>query len=60
MAFLLLKKGDIDEFVRPDEVRAIEIYNPESTPPQFETGGQTSCVTVVVWTVRSTNKGKRK
>jgi hypothetical protein len=55
-----LKKGDIDDFVRPDEVRAIEVYNPESTPPQFETGGETSCVTVVVWTVRSTNRGKRK
>lgn len=55
-----LKKGDIDDFVRPDEVRAIEVYNPENTPARFEVGGQTSCVTVVVWTVRGTNKGRRK
>jgi hypothetical protein len=55
-----IKKGDIDDFVRPDEVRAIEVYNPESAPARFEVGGQTSCVTVVVWTVRSTNRARRK
>jgi hypothetical protein len=44
-----LDAGDLDTFVRPDEVAAVEVYNGASIPPQFTTPGQ-SCSAVVVWT----------
>ena len=43
--------GDIDGFVRPDEMVAVEVYHGSSTPPQFQPPGQSGCATVVVWTV---------
>jgi hypothetical protein len=43
-----LMNGSADEF-SPDNVEAIELYaGPATTPPQFNTRGQT-CGTVVVW-----------
>jgi hypothetical protein len=44
-----LDPGDLDTFVQPNEVAAIEIYNGASIPAQFTTPGQ-SCTAVVVWT----------
>jgi hypothetical protein len=44
-----LEAGDLDSFVQPDEVAAIEVYNGAAVPPQFQTPGQ-SCASVVVWT----------
>lgn len=44
-----LSPGDLDTFVRPNEVAAIEVYNGVSVPAQFTTAGQ-SCTAVVVWT----------
>jgi hypothetical protein len=44
-----LEAGDIDSFVRPEEVAAVEVYNGGTVPPQFITVGQ-SCTAVVVWT----------
>jgi hypothetical protein len=44
-----LDAGDLDTFVRPDEVAAVEVYSGASIPPQFTTPGQ-SCSAVVVWT----------
>jgi hypothetical protein len=44
-----LEPGDLDSFVQPGEVAAIEVYNGSSTPPQFSTPGQ-DCAAVVVWT----------
>jgi len=41
--------GDLDSFVRPQEVAAIEVYSGPQVPPQFTTLGQT-CSAVVVWT----------
>jgi hypothetical protein len=41
--------GGVDEFVRPEEVAAIETYSRDFTPTQFRTPGQ-QCETVVVWT----------
>jgi len=48
--------GDIDNFVRSDEVAAIEVYNGAQTPAQFQTAGQSSCTTIVVWTKWRVNK----
>lgn len=43
--------GDIDTFVRPDELVAVEIYHGSETPPQYTKPGMSSCATVVAWTV---------
>lgn len=48
--------GDIDQFVRPDEVAAVEVYNGPGTPVQFQRAGQSDCATVVIWTVRRVTK----
>jgi hypothetical protein len=42
--------GDIDDFVRPNEMVAIEVYHGSGTPPQFQVAGQSSCAVIVVWT----------
>jgi hypothetical protein len=42
--------GDIDTYVRPDELVAVEIYHGSETPPQYTTPGMSSCATVVAWT----------
>lgn len=55
-----MSPGDIDDFVQPSEVRAVEIYPSSSTPARFEMPGSTKCVTVVVWTVRSTDRKRKK
>jgi Carboxypeptidase regulatory-like domain len=43
--------GDIDDFVRPSEIVAVEVYHGSETPPQFTQPGQSGCATIVVWTV---------
>ena len=44
-----LEPGDLDSFVQPNEVAAIEVYSGASVPPQFSQAGG-SCAAVVVWT----------
>ena len=58
--FRELSPGDIDDYVSPGEVAALEVYNPSSAPQEFETSGATKCVTVVIWTIRSLNRTRKK
>ena len=44
-----LDPGDLDTFVQPNEVAAIEVYSGASMPGQFTTPGS-NCTAVVVWT----------
>ena len=44
-----LDAGDLDSFVRPGEVSAIEVYPSTNVPAQFTTVGQ-NCAAIVVWT----------
>lgn len=44
-----LNPGDLDTFVQPNEVAAIEVYNGAGIPGQFMTPGR-NCTAVVVWT----------
>jgi len=46
-----LQPGDIDSYVRPAEMVAIEVYHGSQTPPQFTPAGQGGCATIVVWTI---------
>jgi len=48
--------GDLDTFVRPDEIAAIEVYSGTTAPVQFTTAGQSGCTTVVIWTERRINR----
>ena len=52
--------GDLDDYVLPSEVRAIEVYSSNTTPGQFQMAGSTSCATVVVWTNRYVNRRIKK
>ena len=55
-----LEPGDLDSFVRPEEVAAIEVYRPvPPTPAQFATPGQ-NCAAVVVWTKLNASSAKAK
>lgn len=40
---------DINKYVEIDDIGAIEVYNPEELPPQFERVGD-ACQTIIVWT----------
>jgi hypothetical protein len=55
--------GDIDQYVRPDELVAVEVYHGSNTPPQFQKAGQSSCASIVAWTqakVSTMAKKKKK
>lgn len=52
--------GDIDDYVRPAEIVATEIYHGTDTPPQYTVSGQSSCATIVVWTVAKVRQQKSK
>ena len=58
-----MQPGDIDSYVRPNEMVAVEVYHGSETPPQFTKPGQSGCATIVVWTLararpRDTNARK--
>ncbi|HEY4305817.1 MAG TPA: carboxypeptidase regulatory-like domain-containing protein [Gemmatimonadaceae bacterium] len=58
-----MSPGDINNFVRPNETVAVEVYHGSNTPPQFQKSGQTSCATIVIWTqgkVSTMTKKKKK
>lgn len=38
---------DLDSWVPPEEVAAIEVHDASNAPPQFASGG---CGSVVIWT----------
>jgi hypothetical protein len=48
--WLSTTEGDIDNFVTPKEVEAIEVYNAATVPPEFASATKGKCVTIVVWT----------
>jgi hypothetical protein len=56
-AWQQLEAGDLDTFVQPNEVAAIEVYNGISVPPQFTQPGQ-SCTAIVVWTKTRVDRRK--
>jgi hypothetical protein len=53
-----MEPGDLDTYVRPEEVAALEVYNGSTTPPQFTQPGMGGCTTVVIWTERRINRKK--
>ena len=47
--------GDIDDFVKPHEVGAIEVYSATSTPAEYQSRGG-NCATIVAWTHRKLDR----
>jgi hypothetical protein len=43
-------QGDFNDYMHPDEVAAVEVYQSSEAPAQFQTGGQSDCAVVVIWT----------
>ncbi|HZS58711.1 MAG TPA: carboxypeptidase regulatory-like domain-containing protein [Gemmatimonadaceae bacterium] len=41
--------GDINDFMHPNEVEAVEVYSDVDTPAEYAKPGQ-SCETIVIWT----------
>ena len=55
-----MEAGDLDSFVKPDEVAAIEVYQSgASMPVEFQTSGS-DCSAVVVWTKMNVDRRNRK
>ncbi len=53
-----LEPGDLDDYLRPGEAGAIEVYSPTTTPAEFLGVARGSCSTVVVWTSRRLDRKK--
>ena len=44
--------SSIEEYVRPNEIEALEMYNPATVPGEFTVPGNSSCAVLVLWTKR--------
>jgi len=53
-----LEPGDIDDFVKPAELVALEVYSASTTPAEYVGASRGGCTTVVVWTVRKLDRKK--
>jgi hypothetical protein len=47
-----MEPGDIDDFVRPHELGAVEVYSPSNAPAEFVGARGGSCTVIVGWTHR--------
>ena len=47
-----MEPGDVDDFVKPYEIAAVEVYSATMTPAEYSTAGRGSCSTIVAWTSR--------
>jgi Carboxypeptidase regulatory-like domain/TonB-dependent Receptor Plug Domain len=52
--------GDIDSFVLPDNVGAVEVYHGAETPPQFQSAGRGGCAAIIIWTKWWLNRHSKK
>lgn len=50
MPWTTMTPGDIDDYVRPSEMVAVEVYHGSSTPAKYQVAGQSSCAVIVIWT----------
>jgi hypothetical protein len=49
MPWQSMEPGDINNFVNGSEIAAVEVYQPTTTPVQYQRGGN-GCTTIVLWT----------
>jgi hypothetical protein len=55
-----LEPGDIDDFVKPHELAAIEVYSGAATPGEFQSARGGGCTTIVAWTLRRLDRGRKR
>ena len=55
-----MEPGDIDDFIKPHELGAIEVYSPSTTPAEFQSPSGSSCTTIVGWTSRRLDRNRRR
>ena len=53
-----MEPRDIDQFVKPYELGAVEVYSPTSTPAEYQQAGK-GCSTIIAWTTRRLDRKKR-
>lgn len=51
-----MEPGDIDDFVKPYEVGALEVYSPNMAPAEYQGPNGSSCLTIVAWTHRKLDR----
>jgi hypothetical protein len=59
-AWQQMQPGDIDDFVKPHELAAIEVYNSSTTPGEFQSIRGSSCTTIVAWTYRRLDRDRNR
>jgi hypothetical protein len=47
-----LEPGDVDDFLKPHEIGAIEVYSGSNAPVEYQAAGRGGCATVIAWTFR--------
>jgi hypothetical protein len=52
--------GDIEKFVRPSEIEALEMYNPASVPGEFAAASRGRCSVLVLWTNHLVRPAKKR
>jgi len=58
--FQQMSPGDIDNYVRPEDIGAIEVYSGSNTPAEFQQPGMSGCLYIIIWTKFKLNsRGKR-
>ncbi|MDB4881801.1 MAG: hypothetical protein JWL95_567 [Gemmatimonadetes bacterium] len=55
-----LEAGDLDSFIKPDEVAAVEVYQSGASMPVEYTTAGADCTSIVVWTKMNVNRRTRK
>lgn len=55
-----MEPGDVDDFVKPHELAAIEVYSPTNTPAEYSPAGRSSCSTIVAWTNRRLDRTRKR
>lgn len=58
-AWQQLEPGDIDDFVKPHELAAVEVYGPTTTPVEYQQAGRGGCSTIIAWTNRRLDRKRR-
>jgi hypothetical protein len=53
-----MEPGDIDDFLKPYELAAVEVYNPSTTPAEYSGLGG-GCTTIVGWTHRRLERRRK-
>jgi hypothetical protein len=52
--------GDIERFIRPQDLEALEMYNPATVPGEFAAASRGRCAVLVLWTRHTIRPAKQR